>query len=156
MPTPFALQNFCAELQRLRGRTLVVTAVRTRSAGAQALWCRGATTDYILVGSALPRPHRDHLALHGIGHMVFDHVGSPAVGHALRDELPETDVARLRLALKRVVYTRREERQAEVFATRVQQLAGVWTTRINPSASDTLLLERLSSVLERRPRGAER
>ncbi|MGC4806135.1 hypothetical protein [Micromonospora sp. DT233] len=156
MPAPFALHDFCAELQRLRGRTLVVTAVRTRSAGAQALWCKGATTDHILVGSALPRPHRDHLALHGIGHMVFEHVGGPAVGHALGDALSKSVVARLRLARKRVVYTRREERQAEVFATRVQQLAGVWTTRNTPSAPHALLLERLSSVLEQRPRRAER
>ncbi|WP_444951002.1 hypothetical protein [Micromonospora ureilytica] len=155
MPAAFTLGDVCAELQRVRGRPLVVTVVRMHRAGARALWCRGATTDHILVGSALPRLHRDHLVLHGIGHMVFDHIGRPAVGRDISRALQAADMARLRRSLKRVVYTQREEHQAEVFATRVLQLTKSWVAP-KPSGSQTLLREQLSSVLEYHPGKAVR
>ena len=134
----------------------MVTAVPTRFAQARAMWCRGATTDHILIGSARPRLHQDHLALHGIGHMLFGHVGRPAVSQAIESVLGETDLAQLRRSLKRVVYTYGEERQAEVFATRVQQLTGGWVARYPAPASHALPLERLSAALEYHPRRAGR
>ncbi|MET8042546.1 hypothetical protein ABZU25_17020 [Micromonospora sp. NPDC005215] len=156
MPATFTVGEFCAALQRARGRPLVVRAVRTRQAEARAMWCRGATTDHILIGSDLPLLHRDHLVLHGIGHMVFAHVGSPAVGRDIKKALHAADMANLRRGLKRVVYTHREEHQAEVFASRVLQLANGWVAPKPPSGSQTLLLEQLSSVLEYHPGRAER
>jgi len=156
VPAPFTVGDFCAQLQRARGRPLVVTAVRTRRADTRAMWCRGATTDHILIGSTLPRPYRDHLVLHGIGHMVFDHVGSPAVGRNFENVLQAAEMAGLRPNLKRVVYTHREERQAEVFATRVLQLTDGWVAPTPPSGTHTLLREQLSSVLEYHPGRAVR
>ncbi|MEU8088642.1 hypothetical protein AB0B57_34145 [Micromonospora sp. NPDC049101] len=156
MPATFSVGEFCAELQRARGRRLVVKAVRTCQAEARAMWCRGATTDHILIGSALPRLHRDYLVLHGIGHMVFAHVGSPAVGRDIRRALHVADMASLRRDLKRVVYTHREEHQAELFATRVLQVTNGWVAPKPPSGSQTLLLAQLSSVLEYHPGRAER
>ncbi|MEU4472421.1 hypothetical protein [Micromonospora sp. NPDC023888] len=155
MPATFTVGDVCAELQRVRGRPLVVTVVRTRRADARAMWCRGATTDHILVGSAPPRLHLDHLVLHGIGHMVFDHIGRPAVGRDISNALHAADMARLRRNLKRVVYTQPEEHQAEVFATRVLQLSDGWVAP-KPPGSHTPLLERLSSVLEYHPGKAVR
>ncbi|MEV4763315.1 hypothetical protein AB0J89_11835 [Micromonospora chokoriensis] len=148
LPTYFTVGEFCTELERARGRPLVVNAVRTRQADARATWCRSATTDHILIVSALPRLHRDHLVLHGIGHMVFDHVGSPAVDRNIRKALHTADMASLRRNLKRVVYTHREEHQAEVFATRVLQLTNDWVAPKPSSGSQTQMLEQLSSVLE--------
>ncbi|MCZ7373520.1 hypothetical protein [Micromonospora sp. WMMC250] len=142
------MDEFCTELERARGRPLVVTAVRTRQTAARAMWCRGATTDHILIVSALPRLHRDHLVLHGIGHMVFDHVGSPAVDRNIRKALHSADMTSPRRDLKRVVYTHREEHQAEVFATRVLQLTNGWVAPKPSSGSQTQVLEQLSSVLE--------
>ncbi|MEU5872538.1 hypothetical protein AB0A73_13400 [Glycomyces sp. NPDC047369] len=148
LPTSFTVSEFCTELERARGRPLVVKAVRTRQADARAMWCRGATTDHILIVSALPRLHRDHLVLHGIGHMVFEHVGSPAVDRDIRKALHAVGMASLRRDLKRVVYTHREEHQAEVFATRVLQLTNGWVAPKPSSGSQTQMLEQLSSVLE--------
>ena len=151
MPAPFTVDDFCAELQRTRGRPLVVTAVRTRRADPRAMWCRGATTDHILIGSDRPRLHRDHLVLHGIGHMVFGHLGGPAVSRDIGHVLGPADMTGLRRDLRRVVYTHREEHQAEVFATRVLQLTGAWVVAARPSGPHAVLLEQLSSVLEYHP-----
>ncbi|WP_446220362.1 hypothetical protein [Micromonospora sp. IBHARD004] len=150
MPVPFTVGDLLAELERVRGRRLVVRALRTRFAEARALWCRGSTTDHILVGSPGPGLHRDHLALHGVGHMVFGHVGQPAVAQRLRDVLDGADLAALRERSTRVVYTPDEEWQAEVFATRVRQLAVVAHPR--PASGAERVLANLATVLEHRPR----
>ncbi|MFF5175408.1 hypothetical protein ACFY3U_22635 [Micromonospora sp. NPDC000089] len=152
--TPFTVDDLCTVLERVRGRQLVVSTLRTRHTDARAMWCRGATTDHILLGSAHPRLHRDHLILHGIGHMIFDHVGSPAVGRDIRKVLPAADGAGMRRGVKRVVHTQREERQAEVFATRVLQLSDTWGAPEPPTESRALL-EQLSSALEYHPGRAE-
>ncbi|MEV4210186.1 hypothetical protein [Micromonospora sp. NPDC049662] len=148
---PFTVDDFCAELQRARGRPLIVRVVQTRQADARAMWCRGATTDHILIGSAPPRLHRDHLVLHGIGHMVFDHIGRPAVARDIRNALRAADMASLRRSLKRVVYTQHEEHEAEVFATRLLELSDGWLMPKRPPEAHTLLLEQLSTVLEYQP-----
>ncbi|RZU75291.1 hypothetical protein EV384_3823 [Micromonospora kangleipakensis] len=118
--------------------------------GGTAPWCRGSTADHILVGSPGPSLHRDHLALHGVGHMVFGHVGHPAVAQGLRGVLDGADLAALRERSTRVVYTPDEEWQAEVFATRVRQLAVV--ARPGPPAGAERVLANPATVLEHRPR----
>ncbi len=149
VPQPFALADFVAGLARRRGRPLVVRALRTRRVEARAVWCRGARTDHILISSSRPRLHREHLVLHGIGHMLFGHVGGPAVGAGLTQVLGEADAARLSRLGRRAVYTLDEEWQAEVFATRVRQLAGLPAT--HPAPCPEAVLARLSATLERRP-----
>ncbi|PZG07775.1 hypothetical protein C1I95_30655 [Micromonospora craterilacus] len=149
VPHPFALTGFIAELARRRGRPLVVRALRTRRGESRAVWCRGARTDHILVSSPRPRLHRDHLVLHGIGHMLLGHVGGPVVAAGLAQVLGAADAARLARQGRRAVYTLDEEWQAEVFATRVQQLAGLRNT--HPSAAPEAVLARLSATLERAP-----
>ncbi|WP_433528059.1 hypothetical protein ACQPYA_16985 [Micromonospora sp. CA-263727] len=140
VPRPFALADFVAELARQRGRPLVVRAVRTRRAEARAVWCRGTRADHILVSSPRSRLHRDHLVLHGIGHMLFGHVGGSAA---------DAGLAPAPGALRRVVHTLDEEWQAEVFATRVQQLAG--RRAGDPPPAPEAVLARLSATLEGRP-----
>jgi hypothetical protein len=150
VPRPFDLSQFRAALEQARSRPLSIIAIRTRFPQLGAMWCQGATMDHILVGSAWPRLQYEHLALHGIGHMVFGHRGSPAVAQPIHSILSKSDLARLRWQPARVVYTPEEERQAEVFATRVRQLADVWTPHERADAP-LALLARLSSVLEYQP-----
>jgi hypothetical protein len=150
VPRPFDLSQFRVALEQARGRPLSIIAVRTRFPQPQAMWCQGATVDHILVGSAWPLLQYEHLALHGIGHMVFGHRGSPAVAQTVHSVLNKSELARLRWQPAHVVYTPEEERQAEVFATRVRQLADIWTPREHAEAP-LALLARLSSVLEYQP-----
>lgn len=155
VPTPFDLERFRQSVERARKRPLAVTAVPTRFPKPHAMWCRGATVDHILVGSSWPREHYEHLALHGIGHMIFDHAGDLAVTQPIRDVLSKADLAWLRRYLARVVYTPEEEYQAEVFATRVRQLATTWPSQSHVDAPEALP-NRMSSTLEYQPTARRR
>ncbi|MEH0981499.1 hypothetical protein [Micromonospora sp. CPCC 205556] len=123
LPRPFDLRRFVAQLARSRGRRLVVTVAPTRLPEPRAIWCRGADADHIVVGRTRSGAHRDHLVLHGVGHMLLGHQGLPTVAGPLADFLGPGTLDRLRGQLTRLTCTVEQERQAELFATRVQSLA---------------------------------
>ncbi|MEH0822716.1 MULTISPECIES: hypothetical protein [unclassified Micromonospora] len=134
VPRPFDLRRFVAELARARGRRLVVTTVPTRLPEPRALWCRRGDTDHVLVGATRSGHHRDHLALHGIGHLLLDHRGVPAVAGTLVEFLGTGTLDRLRAQLTRLTCTAEQEREAELFATRVQLLAAAGPRRAGLAA----------------------
>jgi len=155
-PVSFDIELFCARLAQRRGRPIV--RVPIPAAGpAQATWARGLDTDYILHAAGMSPLHRDLLVLHGIGHMLLEHLGHPAIA----------DPAYLRILLSypasgwvgrvfgRIVYTAEEEHAAEAFATWLLRNDERWTD-IHGDGSDPDLLFRLSSVLECRDQRAGR
>ncbi|SCF27890.1 hypothetical protein GA0074696_4028 [Micromonospora purpureochromogenes] len=123
VPRPFDLRRFVLEVARARGRRLVVSSVPTRLPEPRAMWCRRGDTDHVLVGATPSRHHRDHLALHGIGHLLLGHQGVPAVAGAIVEFLGAGTLDRLRAQLTRLTCTDEQEREAELFATRVQLAA---------------------------------
>lgn len=152
VPAPFDLDSFLRALERARGRRIAVTTVRTKFPFARSMWWAGADSDHVLVGSNRPRLYRDHLALHGIGHLLYRHTGTSNVTDLARTALTDLDVARVLHHLRRLLYTAEEEHEAEMFASHVLRLAmGCGITGGHRSAGPPNVAAALSAVLEYQP-----
>jgi hypothetical protein len=88
------------------------------TAGVCGLWLATSAADHIFFEEQTTRSHQEHIVLHEIGHLVFDHhsVRSDDFGglSALLSDLSPRLIERL---LGRTDYTTREEQEAEMFAS---------------------------------------
>jgi hypothetical protein len=126
VPSPFELTAF---LERLSGHrqgrpiTLLPLPAGELPAGACGLWLALGDSDVIGFPEGLPLHHRDHIVLHEVGHIIAGHHGAVPAGHMLPELLPDLDPEMVRSVLGRSVYTRVEEREAELIASLVMQRA---------------------------------
>jgi hypothetical protein len=121
LPVPFDVQAFCQTLEIRRGRPIRLCPVDTRT-GPCGLWVATAEVDYLFYEQATTRLHQDHIRLHELGHLVFNHHS----GEVLDEELAGVlglDVQLIRQVLARTTYSTAEEQEAEVFATLVLERA---------------------------------
>lgn len=151
VPDPWDLREFLAGLERQRGRALVLMPPMASSPGAPCGMCiTTADTDYVFtVGSATPL-HRDHIALHEIGHLLFEHQ-SALEQDRLADVtallLPDLSSDLIRSMLGRTAYEAVEEQEAEYFATALLQQVGrrrPLTAPVDPAVAD--VVERLDGT----------
>lgn len=103
------------------------------------------TVDYVFVADGTTRYHRDHIALHEIGHLLLEHeendVGLADLAHLLA---PDVDPALVRKILGRTAYSSEQEWEAEYFATLVHARAGR-TTEV-PTVDDPEVAEVLDRL----------
>ncbi len=121
LPVPFDIHAFCQALEIRRGRQIRLCPVDTRT-GPCGLWVATTGTDYLFYEQATTRLHQDHIRLHELGHLVFNHHS----GEVLDEELAGVlglDVELIRRMLARTTYSTDEEQEAEVFATLVLERA---------------------------------
>lgn len=120
VPDPWDFEEFCAHLQQARCRPLAVMPPLPPQRGAPCgLYIRTKNTDYIFTVET-SRYHRDHIALHEIGHLLCGHEGGGLSTLDLTDQLfPSLDPAMVAKVLGRTAYRTDQERQAEYFATLV-------------------------------------
>jgi len=126
VPDPFTLETFCQAVAEHRDRPVRLHSIAL-AAPAQpfALWVGTDDADHIVVDAAATGWHRDHLACHEIGHMLFDHTTDQAVtDQAAALLLPDLDPAMIRKVLGRHAYGTQQEREAEMTATVVLERAG--------------------------------
>lgn len=86
------------------------------------LWIATGTTDLIFHESATTPPHREHIILHELAHVLCDHY--PASLDAVERAavlLPDLDSALVRRVLGRAGYSTAGEREAEVLASLIRQ-----------------------------------
>ncbi len=117
LPVPFDLQAFCRALEVRRGRQIWLCPVNTRT-GPCGLWVATTKADYLFYEQATTRLHQDHIRLHELGHLVFNHHSSEVLDEELAGVLG-LDVELIRRMLARTTYSTDEEQEAEVFATLV-------------------------------------
>jgi hypothetical protein len=118
IPVPFDLGEFCARLERHRGRSIRLVAVPARLDAPSGLWVSTADTDYIYHPEGISPLHRAHIVLHEISHMLLGHLGGPRDGGHLADLLaPDLSDGLARLILGRSSYTSAEEHDAEIMAS---------------------------------------
>ncbi len=125
LPRPFALPRFCRELALRRGRPLTITIMPLAAEGGPSgAWIATDEADYIFVDQAATGLHREHIVLHELAHMIFDHRSAPPLSDvdaaALLPALSSETVARV---LGRSRYTEVEEREAELLATMIARQA---------------------------------
>lgn len=77
LPRPFSIDALCRELSRTRGRPLHLHALPDQAAGGNicGLWLATPTDDHIFYEQRTTQIHQEHIILHEIGHMLFDHHG---------------------------------------------------------------------------------
>lgn len=124
LPSPFSVAELGQRLAQQRRRPLYVhpLPVEAAASGACGLWLATQADDHIFVEEGTSPPHREHIVLHEIGHMIFDHHplepgGDTAV---VAPFLPDLDARLVERLLARARYSTRQEREAEILASLIQ------------------------------------
>jgi len=87
--------------------------------GLCGLYVSTAGADYIYTPLRTTLFHREHIALHEIGHLIAGHQGGVGVSDLAPDLLPDLSPSLVRAVLGRTSYTSEQEQEAEYFATLV-------------------------------------
>ena len=121
IPNPFDLHSFVTTLARQRGKAIELVAVRLGPGTPCGMLISTDDTDYVYYAANTSTVHADHIALHEIGHLVFEHhAGSSVIeDSAIRALLPALSPELIQRVLGRTVYLDEHERQAELFASMV-------------------------------------
>ncbi|TJZ44117.1 hypothetical protein FCH28_31450 [Streptomyces piniterrae] len=121
IPRSLSAEGFCAYLAELRGRPLYLHPLPDGLAGPHAygLWLGTGTDDHIFVASGTSRPHWEHILMHEIAHMLFNHhsldgTDGDALPAGLFADIGPRTVQRY---LSRAVYNTRQEQEAELLAS---------------------------------------
>lgn len=130
VPDPFDLEQFRANLERQRGRRLLLLpdAMATDCSG---MWIGTDQADYVFYARDTTPVHQRHIVAHEIGHMVFDHRGVASGTRLDKLLFPALSPAMVRTILGRTAYSDQEEREAETFASVLLGRA-----RLRPAAPD--------------------
>jgi hypothetical protein len=152
VPEPFDELEFVARVAQLRGRPIELAAMATGIASPCGLWIATDQADLIFYADGTSAPHQQHIVVHELGHLMFDHEGE-ADQQRWADSFPDLDVDLVRRVLARSTVSLDEEREAEMFATVV--LSTAWRRRDTAPAMphqfagrDSERLARLVTALE--------
>lgn len=154
LPDPFDLERFCQQLAQRRGRPLRLVPVLTHGGSNGGYWIRTRIDDVVIYESGTTAAHSLHIALHEIGHLLFDHHGRPQTGGRPWAVLfRHLDPAVVQRVLGRSDYEEDEEREAETFACVAGERIGLGAAppTLPPVHTDpdlALHLVRLTSILQ--------
>ncbi|MET0135537.1 MAG: hypothetical protein ABW215_18310 [Kibdelosporangium sp.] len=120
IPRPFDLVTFCAHVEKLRGRRLVLKPMPGLSAAAPCgMWLSLAETDFVLFEPNTSQLHSEHIILHELAHMLCDH-RLTMDSSVLARLLPSIDPAIVKRVLGRVNYATEQEQEAEMLASLIR------------------------------------
>lgn len=147
IPDPFDVERFAAAVAERRGRPLHLLP-KDQDFGPCGLWLAFDHVDVVFYEQHTSGPHQDHIKLHELGHILWNHHGQEKVPTQLVERLfPSLDPRVVKKALGRSHYTAVEEQEAEVIATLLLSRPG-WITKPSaqsPSAPE--IVDRLSATL---------
>lgn len=137
LPRPFTVQDFCEALARDRGRPLKLVPITGNVDGPCGLWICTVEADYVFHQVATSPFHQEHIILHELAHMIFDHavmrVSADRLMARLFPDLAPDVVAKV---LARTSYSTEQEQEAETLAG---LLGGLVDRRpVPPDANHTL------------------
>ena len=159
LPTPFDIHEFCATLAARRGRPIALTPasrlLTDRAFPFSGLWIAAPGGDHVFYDDSTSPLHWENSVLHELGHMLFGHRARGMLDEGqlrlLGALLPDLSADRLRGllggTLGRAGFTDRQEREAELFAARVWELAGRTLVRVRHPGADGPVLDRLADAL---------
>jgi hypothetical protein len=112
IPQPFDIVQFCARLERQRGRPIQLVQIATTPGAPCGMWVPTAASDYILHDGITPI-HRQHNILHEIGHMILGHRGGSAGARIIGQLVPDLDPMLVESQLGSIIRTSCEKRAIE-------------------------------------------
>ena len=139
VPKPYALDSVIRWTESLRGRPLVLKELPQQAAvaGACGLWLGTDDADFVFYEAQTAPPHREHIILHEIGHMLADHhhathadveqevgVGRGSLDSGVESLLSGLQPHLIRRLMMRTSYTTDEEREAEMLASLMHSSQG--------------------------------
>ena len=157
LPEPFDAAAFCALLAARRNRPIVLRPFRS-PLGPCGLWVAAPDGDVIFYERDTSPLHQQHIVLHEASHLVCGHRPLSLPPSELAELLfPDVHPDRVGRVLRRAVYSREEEWEAEILASLILEQA----VRSAPAAApprDALTartLARLEASLEASPDGGQ-
>ncbi|WP_433145272.1 hypothetical protein ACQPZ8_01795 [Actinomadura nitritigenes] len=121
LPAPWDLHEFLTRWDQRRGRTTKLLPLRAGEGVPTGLTFSAGDTDYLWHVDTSP-VHRDHIVMHEVGHLVFDHQPSYEVDAELLARLMGSSLTHLSTGAARLMLGARtgfatiEEREAEMFS----------------------------------------
>lgn len=120
VPEPFDLDVFCGNVARARGRRVELHELPADMGRVCGLYVSLPAVDHVLFATGTSRRHRQHIVVHELMHLLFDHGGLRGFStEMLVRLLPGLDPALVRVVLGRGGYSDPEEREAETVASLV-------------------------------------
>ncbi|MGK5630903.1 hypothetical protein [Streptomyces sp. URMC 123] len=125
LPEPFSAQRLCAQLAADRGRPLRLLTLPTPTVPGtpSGIWLSAERGDYIFYDGQTSPLHQEHIIVHEIGHMVFDHC-SAVDDRRLFRHVDIADPESVRRILPRLRYSDEQEQEAEMIASLILEAAG--------------------------------
>ena len=150
LPAPFSLDVFLKDLQKRRGRGLLLHPWNDAlpSGGLCGAWLSTSDTDHVYFAANTSQTHQRHIVLHEIAHMLWGHELVPdaaGLAHLFPDLDPQTVLQAL--LLQRAGYAEKQEQQAEMTAS----LLGESVDRLSASTELSGSLGRLQDALGGHP-----
>ncbi|TCP56953.1 hypothetical protein EV191_101902 [Tamaricihabitans halophyticus] len=157
-PDPFELPTFVADFAAKRGEDIQLVPVHAEPGAPYGATIQTDDTSYICYPANTTPLHAEHIVLHEIGHLVFEHVGQPRpVTADWAAWLPNVSPELAKRVLRRSEYTAERELAAEVFATialhRVRRVRRIGTpARTAPRPEVAFPVAGLTAVFDSPPR----
>jgi len=120
LPHPLSVEVLCRHLAALRKRPLRLHPLPPEAAttGTCGLWLATDAEDHIFYEQRTALLHQEHIVLHEIGHLLFDHKMLALDGEAgWVMLLPDLDMSAVQQLLHRTNYATDQEQEAELFAS---------------------------------------
>ncbi|WP_406464753.1 hypothetical protein OH768_52810 [Streptomyces sp. NBC_01622] len=120
LPTALSIEILCRHIATRRGRPLRLHPLPhgAATAGACGMWLATDAEDHIFYEQRTALLHQEHIVLHEIGHVLFDHWPSDSDGGTGWGALlPDLDVSTVQRLLRRTNYATSQEQEAELFAS---------------------------------------
>ncbi|QLH19369.1 ImmA/IrrE family metallo-endopeptidase [Streptomyces sp. Rer75] len=125
-PRPFSAHALCRTIASQRGRQIHLHPLppEASSTGACGVLLATATADHIFYESQTSHVHQEHIVLHELGHLLFNHHRVDARYTAVMgDLLPDLSDSLVTRLLGRTNYTTRQEQEAETLASLIRTSA---------------------------------
>ncbi|MCD9875013.1 hypothetical protein [Streptomyces guryensis] len=120
LPATLSIEILCRHISARRGRPLRLHPLprEAATAGACGMWLATDAEDHIFYEQRTAPLHQEHIVLHEIGHVLFDHWASHEDGGiGWGSFLPDLDVNAVQRLLARTNYATSQEQEAELFAS---------------------------------------
>jgi hypothetical protein len=126
LPRPFSVEALIQDLSILRGRSIQLHSLPSGvAAHACGLWIATDTADEIYVEDRTTQFHREHIALHEVGHILLDHGANDRESNdSLAKLLPDLSSELINRLLARANYSTEQEQEAELVASLICAAAG--------------------------------
>lgn len=123
LPKPFSAESLCASLSQQRRRPIHLHPLPSSAMGKTAcgVWIATDSDDHIFFESQTAELHQQHIILHEIGHLLFNHYSLrgqriPDLTGLFSTLAPRT----VRRLLTRASYTTVQEQEAEMLASLIR------------------------------------